>query len=80
MNNVHADYKAGKDWQRTAVTETVGFGLGTAAGVIAGAAVTKAALGIALLSTPVGWVFVIGAGIAAGYCALPGEDICHHQP
>jgi hypothetical protein len=73
VNKVREDYNAGKDWQRTAVTETVGFGFGTAAGVIAGSAVTKAALGIALLSTPVGWVFVIGAGIAAGY--LVGKQV-----
>lgn len=67
VNNVYGDYQTGKDWQRTLVTETVGFGFGTAAGAAAGLAVTKAALGITLFSTPIGWVFVIGAGLAAGY-------------
>ncbi|MFC3149527.1 hypothetical protein ACFOEK_00650 [Litoribrevibacter euphylliae] len=74
VNNVHADYKAGKDWQRTAVTETVGFGAGTAAGVIVGSAVAKAALSVAMFATPVGWVFVIGAGLVAGYVAAKGVD------
>jgi hypothetical protein len=41
-----------------------------------GAAVIKAGLGIALLATPVGWIFIIGASIAVGIIAAKlGDDL-----
>lgn len=68
-DNVYSDYQAGKDWHRTAVVETTGFGLGTAAGVGVGTVVVEAGVGIALAMGPVGWVILIGVGIGAGYAA-----------
>jgi len=72
--NVHSDYLAGRDWQKRAVVETAGFGTAGAFGLIAGGAVVEAALGIALLATPVGWVIIIGAGITVGYLAAKVGD------
>jgi len=68
-DNVYNDYKTGKDWQRRAVVETTGFGAGTAAGIAAGGAVVTAGVGIAIAMGPVGWVILIGAGLATGYAA-----------
>ena len=72
--NVHTDYLSGKDWQKRAVVEATGFGLGTYAGLTTGAAVIEAGLGIALLATPAGWVFIIGSSIAFGIVAAKGGD------
>jgi len=69
MDNVYMDYKAGKNWQRTAAIEATGFGLGTAAGIATGTKVITAGMGIALALGPVGWVILIGVGIGAGYVA-----------
>ncbi|WDE13503.1 hypothetical protein [Thalassomonas haliotis] len=65
--DVFKDFAAGEDWQRSAVMQTTGFGFGTAAGVAAGTAITKAAIGITLLGTPLGWFFVLGVGLAVGF-------------
>jgi len=74
VGNVHTDYLSGNDWQRRAVVETTGFGFGTAAGLAVGAEVIAAGLGIAMLATPVGWVFIIGSAIAVGYMASKVGD------
>lgn len=74
IGDVHVDYLSGKDWQKRAAVEATGFGLGTYAGLVTGAAVIKAGLGIALLATPVGWVFVIGTSIAVGIIAAKAGD------
>jgi hypothetical protein len=74
VKGVRADKAAGRDWQRRAVMETTGFGLGAAAGAITGSAIITSTVGIALMATPVGWVFVIGAGITAGYFMAKGFD------
>jgi len=79
VDSVYADYTAGKDWQRSAVMETAGFGFGTAAGIYVGTNVVTAALGVTLLATPVGWFFVIGAGLAAGYGAAKFGDWASKQ-
>jgi len=75
--NVHVDYLSGKNWQKRAAVETSGFGLGTAAGLFAGQAVVSSAagLGIALLSTPVGWLIIIGAAITVGIIAAKSGDM-----
>jgi hypothetical protein len=75
VKGVRAHQEAGKDWQRKAVMETTGFGLGAAAGAFTGSAIISSTVGIALMATPVGWVFVIGTGITAGYFAAKGGDI-----
>lgn len=64
--DVYSDYNEGKDWQRSLVTETTGFGLAGAFGIYAGEAATTAAT-IFLASTPFGWVIAIGVGLAVGY-------------
>ncbi len=73
-NNVYGDYKAGENWQRSAVAETTGFGFGTAAGASVGAAVINVGLGITMLATPVGWVLIIGTAVALGYGASKAGD------
>ncbi len=73
--NVHTDYLAGRNWQKRAAVETVGFGLGTAAGLWVGGQAITAGLGIAMLATPVGWVIIIGAAIAVGIVAAKSGDI-----
>jgi hypothetical protein len=54
--------------------ETTGFGLGAAAGAATGSSIIASTLGVALMATPVGWVFVIGVGITAGYFAAKTFD------
>ena len=72
--NVHTDYLSGNNWQKRAAVETAGFGLGAYAGLATGAAVIKAGLSIALLATPLGWVFIIGASITVGIIAAKAGD------
>ncbi|HEX5792433.1 MAG TPA: hypothetical protein VFY01_04105 [Rheinheimera sp.] len=71
VHNVLDAKRNGEDYQRVAVQEITGFGMGTAAG-IAGAKVGFTAgvivatkIGAALSWTPAGWVILAGAGIAA---------------
>ena len=73
-NNVHTGYLSGKDWQKRAAVETAGFGVSAAAGIAAGTAVIESGLAIALLATPVGWVFIIGASITVGIIAAKAGD------
>ena len=73
-NNVHTGYLSGKDWQKRAAVETAGFGVSAAAGIAAGTAVRESGLAIALLATPVGWVFIIGASITVGIIAAKAGD------
>ena len=46
VDGVLSDRAAGRDWQRRAVTETTGFGLGAAAGVATGSGIITSALGV----------------------------------
>jgi hypothetical protein len=71
VHNVIDAKRNGEDYQRAAVQEITGFGMGTAAG-IAGAKVgftagviVAAKIGAALSWTPAGWIILAGAGIAA---------------
>ena len=71
VHNVIDAKRNGGDYQRVAVQEITGFGMGTAAGIV-GAKVSFAAgivvatkVGAALSWTPAGWVILAGAGIAA---------------
>ncbi|MBL0689701.1 MAG: hypothetical protein JJW02_09800 [Pseudoalteromonas sp.] len=73
-DSVYDDYKAGKDWQRSAVREATGFGLGTAAGIGAGSATVTAGVGMAIAMGPVGWVILIGAGLGAGFIVGKAGD------
>ncbi|WP_018694579.1 hypothetical protein [Algicola sagamiensis] len=67
VNNVLKDKEAGKDWQKTAVKETVGFAAGAGLGILAGTAVVAA--GAFLAVTPVGWFVVIAGSLAVGFAA-----------
>lgn len=69
VNNIYDDYEAGEDCQRTAVMETTAFGASTVAGAWVGTAVVSSMLGVSMFATPVGWIFAIGIGLAAGYAA-----------
>jgi hypothetical protein len=73
--NVHTDYLSGKNWQKRAAVETTSFGTSAIFGIAAGTATIKAGLGIALLATPAGWVFIIGASIAVGIVAAKSGDL-----
>lgn len=74
VEDVMKDKAAGRDWQRRAIMETTGFGLGSAAGAWVGSSIITSTIGIALMATPTGWIFVIGAGITAGYFAAKSGD------
>ncbi|NRB42073.1 MAG: hypothetical protein HRU20_26975 [Pseudomonadales bacterium] len=54
--------------------ETTAFGASTAMGMFVGNAVVASMLGVAMFATPVGWVFAIGIGLAAGYTAAKIGD------
>ena len=71
--DVYSDYNEGKDWQRSLVTQTAGFGLGGAAGLYVGQIATGAATAF-LVSTPLGWVIAISIGFAVGYGAAKVGD------
>ena len=75
-NKVHDDYLAGRNWQKRAAVEASGFGLATAGGIVAGQTIVSTAtgLGIAMLATPVGWVFIIGAAVTVGIMAAKVGD------
>ena len=73
-DKVHDDYLAGRNWQKRAAVEAAGFGLATAGGLWVGGQAVTAGLGIAMLATPVGWVFIIGSSIAVGIVAAKGGD------
>ena len=49
--------------------EMTGFGIGGAAGILAGKGSILALTSIGLAATPLGWVVVIGVGIGAGFAA-----------
>lgn len=66
VNGVYTTYQSGGNWMREASIEATGFGLGGAAGLATGKAVVVGLTAIGLGLTPVGWVVIIGAGIAAG--------------
>lgn len=69
-SDVHDQYKAGEYWQKSAAIETTAFASSAIVGLKFGGsaiAITGFALGVTLAATPIGWVIIIGAGLAAGY-------------
>jgi len=74
INGVHNTYEAGGNWQKEAAIQAAGFGLGGAVGVKAGSGVVAGLTAIGLGLTPLGWVAIIGVGIAAGFFAAKGGD------
>lgn len=71
VNNV---YKQGGNWQREATIQTTGFGMGGAAGLYAGSKVIAGLTTIGLGLTPIGWVVMIGVGVAVGIGAAYAFD------
>lgn len=69
LKGVHHTYKQGGNWQREAAMQATGFGFGGAAGVFTGARVIAGLTTIGLGLTPVGWVVMIGVGMAVGFGA-----------
>src|SRR5690606_15373044 len=69
INGVHNTYKQSGNWKREAVVQSAGFVAGTAAGLYIGSQVVAGLTAIGLALTPVGWVVLIGAGLAAGFGA-----------
>ena len=70
--NVHATHEDGGDWHRQAFVETVGFSAGAwSAGVLTASAV--AALNLVVVATPVGWVLLVVAGLAAAGVVMAGS-------
>ena len=71
VHNVLDAKRNGEDYQRVAVQEMTGFGLGTAVGLgtakagFAAGVVVATKIGAALSWTPAGWIILAGAGIAA---------------
>ena len=74
INGVHNTYKQGGNWQREAAIQTAGFGAAGAAGLWVGAEVVAGLTMIGLGLTPVGWVVLIGVGLAAGFGAAYVTD------
>jgi hypothetical protein len=73
-DEVFEAYEAGEDWQRKAVVESAGF----SAGVYAGTLLTRTALtalGVILAPTPVGWVLLLGTGLAAVGFVVSGSAL-----
>src|SRR5690554_571136 len=74
INGVHDTYKSGGNWQREASIQATGFGLGGVSGLITGKAVVAGLTTLGLGLTPVGWVVLIGVGVAAGFSAAYSFD------
>lgn len=77
FEEVKHQHRSDGNWAKTAAIETAGFGAGGAAGIWAGSVATSAvgaALGVTVAATPLGWVLIIGAGLAAGVTAYTGGD------
>jgi hypothetical protein len=76
--DVYGQYKAGDNWQKSAAVESTAFAVEVMGGAAAGSVATTVvatALGVALAATPVGWVIIVGAGLAAGYAgAVMGDS------
>ena len=74
--NVYDKYQTGGNWQKSAAIETAAFGTASAGGIILGSYAVSWALGLTIAATPIGWVILIGAGLAAGYTgAVAGDTV-----
>ena len=60
VGEIHNTYKAGGNWEKKMFVEASGF----AAGAVAGTIAVNAGLALLALTTPVGWVYLIGTGAA----------------
>lgn len=62
-------YRQGGDWMRTATVQSTGLAASVMGGYFGAGMATEAAIAIGLAATPLGWVMVLGVGIAAAYFA-----------
>lgn len=69
VNHVYGTYQNGGNWMREASIEATGFGFGGAVGLVTGKSVVLGLTALGLGLTPVGWVVLIGVGLAAGATA-----------
>jgi hypothetical protein len=69
LRSVHDSYQRNENWQRELAIETTGFGAAGVAGIGIGKAAVTTLSAIGLGMTPLGWVVLIGIGLAAGYTA-----------
>ncbi|MDH2432625.1 hypothetical protein QCD60_08600 [Pokkaliibacter sp. MBI-7] len=67
-------YRQGGDWMRTATVQSTGLALGFLGGALGAGLAADAAVAIGLAATPLGWVMVLGVGIAAAYFAASALD------
>ncbi|OMH32522.1 hypothetical protein [Motiliproteus sp. MSK22-1] len=58
VGDIHNTYKAGGNWEKKMFVEASGFAVGAVAGTLA----VNAGLALLALTTPVGWVYLIGTG------------------
>ena len=73
VDDVFEAYESGDDWQRKAFVEAGGF----TASFTAGRLLTGAALGtieVMLAATPVGWIVILGVGLAATAAIVAGSS------
>lgn len=73
-HGVYTTYQQGGNWQRQAVVQATGFGLGGAVGLYVGEAVVGSLVAVGLAATPLGWLVVMGAGVAVGLGAANAAD------
>lgn len=64
---VFDEYRNGGDWMRKATMESSGLALGFIGAARSAALVAETAVAIGLTATPLGWVVMLGVGIAASY-------------
>lgn len=60
IGNIYSSYQVDEEWERVLFNESSSFALSA----IAGALTVKAGLAILIAATPVGWVALIGGGVA----------------
>ena len=75
VGDIHNTYKAGGNWEKKMFVEASSF----AVGAVAGTLTVNAGLALLALTTPVGWVYLIGTGAAIiGTAALVSMTADHH--
>ncbi|OMH39519.1 hypothetical protein [Motiliproteus sp. MSK22-1] len=75
VGSIHNTYKAGGNWEKKMFIEASGF----AAGAVMGSLAVKGGLALLTLATPMGWIFLISAGIAITAAAAGASMVVDHQ-
>jgi len=78
VGHIHNEYRAGGHWERELFIESLSFAASTIAGTIT-ASLGAYSLSLAVTPTPLGWVLLVTAGIAAaGLSATTAFGINHY--